>query len=406
MGPGSTKWSRGSRLALIRAARQKVSQGDAMRIISPVQLAPDEIAFCLETNGEIDARRFLDFIEDLAFSGTHRAPLLPSYDVHIVELSTGSFFGRLRFGWNTEDTDEGRLRKLERELAVLRAEMDEFDDRDHRDLTAAERAAIAAEASVAEARANNRTQNRMLAVMTATLLFSYLSDARSEDETRSGTVLTAIMDGDGVSSLNLYCNLGGRTLLRQDVGVILRHEGDDTVNALGTSEAREANEAVALKPRWVDLDDDGVDTGTGRDINFHEAREDGFRPSTQPPMTADEEPGIPWPQSIRRHSDSNQTIEPNHGGGIPLPPRGNPVKWHREHVMRFGSFVDRGDTWTLLVDEGRDKGRKIAVLLPAGSEIIGGMRYRVEDDMFQVADAPGLIIAETCAQAPGLPRVD
>lgn len=85
--------------------------------------------------------------------------------------------------------------------------------------------------------------------------------------------------------------------------------------------------------------------------------------------------------------------------GSDIPPPSNIQLWRRQRTSRTGVFVDGGDVWTLDVDEGPYSGRPLAVLLPAETEIIGGIRYEVEGSLLTSDGTMPLMVAETVRQA-------
>ncbi len=85
--------------------------------------------------------------------------------------------------------------------------------------------------------------------------------------------------------------------------------------------------------------------------------------------------------------------------GSDIPPPSNTQLWRRQKTSRTGVFVDRGDVWTLDVDEGPYSGRPLAVLLPADTEVIGGVRYEIEGSLLTSDGAMPLMVAEVVRQA-------
>ncbi|WP_156377513.1 hypothetical protein [Sphingopyxis sp. Root1497] len=197
-----------------------------MRTIDPAMLEPDQLAFCIETNGAIDARRFVDFLECF---GNVETVALPLDGMDILELSNGSFFGKLRIRWNDEPSDEDRLTALEAEFVRLRGKMEQNEDPV---LQTAKRGAVASEIAAAAARRSaaislrqyresvkgRHIQYYFAAVATATLMLAVWEKMSSPDPNPCAEAASAIMDLDGAPRIHLWTHLEQICVHRQSVG--------------------------------------------------------------------------------------------------------------------------------------------------------------------------------------------
>lgn len=197
-----------------------------MRTVDPATLEPDQLAFCIETNGAINARRFIDFLQCF---GAIDAPNLPIDGMDIVELSSGSFFGRLRIRWDEDRFQEDRLAELEKEFIRLRGKMERSDDRvfetARRGVVAAEIAAAAAQRSAAiSLRAYRETvkgrhiQYYFAALATTTLMLTVWEKMDSPDPNPCAEAASAIMDLDGAPRIHLWTQIEQICVHRQTVG--------------------------------------------------------------------------------------------------------------------------------------------------------------------------------------------
>lgn len=184
-----------------------------------LQLEADELTFYFETNGTIATDRFAMFLELLGTAW--RTEDLPPYALDILELKTGSLFGKLRLRFLDALSTEA--------AAALRERVEELERRlntDERALDAAIRSAEASERQARAAEADNDIQRAIVkatrlgiavsaGLATAGLVYGIARDAMREEGNYCADLIAQIMDKDGVSSIEL-AGVGCRMVLKRE----------------------------------------------------------------------------------------------------------------------------------------------------------------------------------------------
>lgn len=199
-----------------------------MRTIDHTRLESDELVFCLETNGVVDASLFVRLIECLA--NMHDGDLIPTYTTDIVELSTGSLFGRLRLNFSRSNFTDDRIDRLEASVSEMRRLLDAQGERQ---TIAVERSAVAAERSVAEQRDGNRSQRYVVGLTAAALVLTFWQSATKIPDSECAGALSALIDKDGISSFDLWCRDQHIRIHGHDVARTPPAEEGDTMRAEG-----------------------------------------------------------------------------------------------------------------------------------------------------------------------------
>ena len=329
-----------------------------MRQIDQRYLGDDELVFCLETNRGIDATRFLAFINGLLDVDSNG--LLPDYAMDILELSTGSFFGRLKVTWSTEEIDEGRLAKLEDQVSKLIAKSDAQDAVGHelaeRATIAAERAANAAESQLEIARSGNRTQNVLAAIGMAGLLLSCAQNVKSEVSSPCGEAVKSIIQEDGVSAVYLWCKTKHVVLRRGDVGLIVREEREQRFAEDTSGDILRATGTVSV----------GTLTSAGTSfIDVHSASSDHT-------------------VSSPARGPASRTLLPN-----------EIARMRGERVERTGTINIGEELMALAPIDGANGGRTIIVIPPTSFAVHEATVATVRGRLFRLEGPHDLMVADT-----------
>lgn len=219
-----------------------------MRKIDPNRLEPGEIAFGLHTNAPVDARRFAEFLNLLAAPQLDRE--IPPFDIEILEIWSGSLFGRLKlvFRESEIDAETNAVLRVAYEAARLNHEtvaevnhalranaenaerlsdvVDEVVDA-WRERVARE---FAQEQRVNRERAEAKWLARTAVILAAAaLIHDFAADAKSDGITQGSRLVCHLLSDGGVSSIELWCNGAHVVLDRDNVPLVARVAGNQEV---------------------------------------------------------------------------------------------------------------------------------------------------------------------------------
>ncbi len=342
-----------------------------------------DIAFFLDTNDLVPAAAAIQFLELFQPEATGFGP--GDYTLEIIQLKAGSLGGWLRPHYDKKLVRPERFERIRNRYQAAMSPLNPVLDQ------------------VATQRAANRIGAENLGVsqqnlrMTAAMIVATVITPMLTSDANPQSVAATILMASGVSKIDLWTIDTNWRVTRDRVPMYR----DGQTQRIAVGMATETDQAFALKPGVGPVELDGGSANPDREL----PRKDSF-PSAdaeagvpwptnrgEPHTDVDQYPGIPLPE--QRHSPMDSSSETTAGSPSVAGQTQRPRPWRRQKASRIGTFVERGDTWTLFIDEGSNKGQTVGVLPPDGADIIGGQRYRVDGDMYFTDGATPLIIAAT-----------
>lgn len=377
-----------------------------MHSIEQDRLGPGEIAFGLHTNEPIRLDRFQTFIGYL-FGGP-LADVAPRFDVHIMELSTGSLWGRLRITFQDEP-DDRRLNQLAIELIAI----SERNSRELVDINSGIRQLIdetmrASETSARAERELHRREwktNLALAVAVAAFVIQFDGWVRDNQRNPAGENLAAMMRDDGCAEVQIACADFATRLLREDVPSYAAHEPptpDGTTRAPITADSTRVT---------VDSTETHFGQGAYGRGPYGASGNAGFPGSLHFPDGRDMPPLRP--RGIEGARAAADTTAESHlwvtqsdiDRFMPRDPADLPPK--RKGISSPDMLIQRADElllvgvverdwplWRLWIEGGPHQGKFIAVVIPAGLQVADSDRYQMTGKVYPGADDQPILLVE------------
>lgn len=365
-------------------------------------LRPGEFAIYLDTNGTIELGRLLAFLD--CFRWINDDGLVPAYDLEVVDFQKKCIFARFGFKWRDgKGPDEGRLSKMEREIAVMREQM----------AGTTVRMADAADAQVDIARKMMKvTTGGILvsaAIGVAGLILDVARDMTSGQPTECATAAANLMQHDHVGKIRIWSPDCTIIIEQRDIPEMERrargiYAGVGMTPPFSTASDRNFSvehlgEDMTQAP---DTEDEGLFNapfGDGRfggalahqdefptSMHFASGNDrpprgrsiDGARPAG--PGAVDDVPPIP---QLRI---TTAPVVTRKAAGFP---------WKRSYGHVTGRVAAVGEAYEMRVDMPPNEDEDLTILMPRDTMLITGRRYRLTGTLFETHDAAAIFVADS-----------
>lgn len=297
-----------------------------------------EFAFYLQTNGPIDSRRFVQFLDMICGQGI-AAKRLPLRQVQILELANGSIRGRLKALFREKPWTQKQAETIEKhyEAAI-------------RDSDPALRQADAADLANALTATGNQQLTLQTRIALIAMLGTFVGFLYQQTPTKEADLIAAMMQLDGVTRIEISTKSHSWTIERKD--------------AEEYAERAEAQRALDTLRRRGDYQERRV-------------RAEAIEPDDR---------GILEPELAKPDIERIRTIE------TALPVADRPPARAGRRINLSGQLRFAGDAHLFVPDEGHP--RELILIPPEGQGLADGGRYQVSGRLFSPPGAFDILAAK------------